>query len=317
MPAISIIFLFFLLGAGITGSGGQDDFFTMNPHLLNGIDVSQVQDIDRVDAIELPTVTDSSGKPLFTGLYSGPYFDLRRMAKNQTAQIGDNVLIHCAVKQAGQRAVSWVRKADGYILSVDSSVFISDQRFKVLRPQPSTEWNLHIKSVTKDDEGLYECQISTEPKMSFYSHLSVVVPMVRIDGGPDIHAQAGSSVTLKCSITGALRRPKSVKWYFDGSPLSSAWHVTSTTSPALLEYAVTLDLVEFSNSGLYECRPDKLDPVSVNLHVVKGGTLAAMSDDREITKSTAAEEKSRKLGKSTIILLLALLYLVNKSSATF
>ena len=162
-----------------------------------------------MDAIELPTVTDSSGKPLFTGLYSGPYFDLRRMAKNQTAQIGDNVLIHCAVKQAGQRAVSqihtihkmyrlevlnkmrercllvialwaklskstrdqadvfshgflcntlfyqpffklfvqvsWVRKADGYILSVDSSVFISDQRFKVLRPQPSTEWNLHIK----------------------------------------------------------------------------------------------------------------------------------------------------------------------------
>ena len=61
-----------------------------------------------MDAIELPTVTDSSGKPLFTGLYSGPYFDLRRMAKNQTAQIGDNVLIHCAVKQAGQRAVSQI-----------------------------------------------------------------------------------------------------------------------------------------------------------------------------------------------------------------
>ena len=33
---------------------------------------------------------------------------------------------------------------------------------------------------------------------------------------------------------------------------------------------MTLDLVESSDSGLYECRPDKLDPVSVNLHVVKG-----------------------------------------------
>ena len=43
-PAFSKIEIDFA-GAGITASGGQDDFFTMNPHLLNGIDVSQVQDI--------------------------------------------------------------------------------------------------------------------------------------------------------------------------------------------------------------------------------------------------------------------------------
>ena len=60
---------------------------------------------DHVDAIELPTVTDSSGKPLFTGLYSGPYFDLRRMARNQTEQVGENALIHCAVKQSGEKSV--------------------------------------------------------------------------------------------------------------------------------------------------------------------------------------------------------------------
>ena len=60
---------------------------------------------DHVDAIELPTVTDSSGKPLFTGLYSGPYFDLKRMTKNQTAQVGENALIHCAVKQNGKKSV--------------------------------------------------------------------------------------------------------------------------------------------------------------------------------------------------------------------
>lgn len=33
---------------------------------------------------------------------------------------------------------------------------------------------LRRRSVKKSDEGLYECQISTEPKMSYYIHLNVV-----------------------------------------------------------------------------------------------------------------------------------------------
>jgi len=272
--------LFWLLTVGITG--GQEDFFTMNPHLLNGIDVSQVQDIDRVDAIDLPTVTDSSGKPLFTGLYSGPYFDLRTMAKNQTVQIGENALIHCAVKQVGEKSVSWIRKSDSYILSVDSTIFISDDRFKVLRPVPSTEWNLHLKSARKTDEGLYECQISTEPKMSYYIYLRVVVPVVRIEGGPDIHAQAGSSVTLKCSVIGALNKPTFVKWYLDGSPLPPDWQVFPiTSSNDIFDSSVRLARVDSKHSGQYECQPSKLQSAIINLHVVKGGTLAAMSDDRQ------------------------------------
>ena len=38
------------------------------------------------------SVTDSSGKPLFTGLYSGPYFDPARTPKNVTAQGGSTII---------------------------------------------------------------------------------------------------------------------------------------------------------------------------------------------------------------------------------
>ena len=38
------------------------------------------------------------------------------------------------------------------------------------------------------------------------------VPQVKIEGGPDIHAQAGSAVILKCSVIGALKKPTFVKW---------------------------------------------------------------------------------------------------------
>ena len=51
-------------------------------------------------------ITDSSGKPLFTGLYSGPYFDLSRTPRNVTAQVGGTALLPCRVLQSGGRAVS-------------------------------------------------------------------------------------------------------------------------------------------------------------------------------------------------------------------
>ena len=39
--------LSFIFSGVLPISDGQDDFFTMNPHMLNGIDVSQVQDIGK------------------------------------------------------------------------------------------------------------------------------------------------------------------------------------------------------------------------------------------------------------------------------
>lgn len=41
--------------------------------------------------------------------------------------------------------VSWVRVRDSHILSVASTVFISDERFRVVTPEDNTEWNLRIK----------------------------------------------------------------------------------------------------------------------------------------------------------------------------
>ena len=39
--------LSFIFSGVLPISDGQDDFFTMSPHMLNGIDVSQVQDIGK------------------------------------------------------------------------------------------------------------------------------------------------------------------------------------------------------------------------------------------------------------------------------
>lgn len=69
--------------------------------------------------------------------------------------------------------VSWVRQRDLHILTVGSYTYTSDQRFSCVRPDGGNEWNLEIKHLRKEDQGVYECQISTEPKMSFSVRLNV------------------------------------------------------------------------------------------------------------------------------------------------
>ena len=86
-------------------------------YLSHGIDLSKVQDLEHNHGMDLPTATDESGKPLFTGMYSGPYFDFQQMnaargldgiqgKTNITAQVGTSVVMPCVVKQVGKNTVS-------------------------------------------------------------------------------------------------------------------------------------------------------------------------------------------------------------------
>ncbi|KAB7500566.1 Lachesin, partial [Armadillidium nasatum] len=79
---------------------------------------------------------------------------------------------------------------------------------------PDTEtWTLQVKFTRPEDAGRYECQVSTEPKRSHFVTLSVVVPLVVIPGGAELHVRSGSDVMLKCVISKALTPPPYVFWY--------------------------------------------------------------------------------------------------------
>ncbi|EZA62242.1 hypothetical protein X777_00610 [Ooceraea biroi] len=70
--------------------------------------------------------------------------------------------------------VSWMRKRDMHILSAGISMYTSDLRFQVIHPDKSENWTLQIKSPQERDSGVYECQVSTEPKMSLNYSLNVI-----------------------------------------------------------------------------------------------------------------------------------------------
>ena len=63
---------------------------------------------------------------------------------------------------------------DADILTVDRYTFVGDERFEAHYSATQETWNLVIKYVQERDAGVYECQVSTEPKMSQFFNLRVV-----------------------------------------------------------------------------------------------------------------------------------------------
>ncbi|GFX92266.1 ig-like domain-containing protein [Trichonephila clavipes] len=72
--------------------------------------------------------------------------------------------------------VSWIRRTDFHVLTVGIETYTSDERFEALHLQKSNDWTLQIKYTQLRDSGTYECQVSSDPKISFFVNLTIVVP---------------------------------------------------------------------------------------------------------------------------------------------
>ena len=82
----------------------------------------------------------------------------------QTAELGDNVTLHCAALQKGICNVYWYKQSLGFVPQTVASK-VNDS-VTVYPPFNSTftvdkgviAFNLKIRSITKDDEAIYLCQ---------------------------------------------------------------------------------------------------------------------------------------------------------------
>lgn len=102
-----------------------------------------------------------------------PEFD-NSTERDVIAAVGTTARLHCRVRNLGDRAVSWIRKRDLHILTIGIMTYTNDQRFLARHIDNSDEWVLKIVSVQPRDAGVYECQVSVEPKISQAYKLMVV-----------------------------------------------------------------------------------------------------------------------------------------------
>ncbi|XP_037080207.1 zwei Ig domain protein zig-8-like [Pollicipes pollicipes] len=181
--------------------------------------------------------------------------------------------LHCKIQHLGDKTVSWVRKSDLHILTVGLFTYTTDKRFLALHSDGTQEWTLKVLAPTLDDSGVYECQVSTEPKISLPFQLHVVVPRARILGNREQHVNSGSDVNLTCHVS---HDTSSIYWYHNGRVINyrgqERLHLESSHTFSRLH----ITGVASSDSGNYTCDPAGTVPVWAVLHVINGEHPAAM-----------------------------------------
>ncbi|CAL4070825.1 unnamed protein product, partial [Meganyctiphanes norvegica] len=240
-----------------------------------------------------------------TGLYTGPYFD-PLTPKNHTAHLDDQAVLPCTVRQLGDKSVSWVRMRDADILTVDRYTFVGDERFESHYSTVKETWNLVIKYVQERDAGLYECQVSTEPKMSQLFSLRVVGVKKIIAQHNSNHFPPTTKGIKACQIIEMTSNSDFSK-HKKASKRNFIWVLdvsVKKSGPEAITSTLTIHRVQKEDSGNYTCMPSNLHAASVMLHVLNEEQRAAVSDGR----NSANNLVDPKLQLLLILLLFVLIY---------
>ncbi|XP_058061110.1 homeotic protein female sterile [Anopheles bellator] len=239
-----------------------------------------------------------------------PYFDDVN-SRNVTTVVDDTAVLKCRVKHKGDRTVSWMRKRDLHILTSNIYTYTGDQRFSVIHPPDSDDWDLKIEYAQQKDSGIYECQVNTEPKINLAVYLDVTderefaqdfskygpssggkhfngvgggldflstAARAKIIGSQEVHVKKGSTISLSCVVN---VHASSISWYhgssivdFDSARGGISLETEKTeggTSSRLMLTRATL-----RDSGNYTCVPTGAISASVQVHVLNGEHPAAM-----------------------------------------
>ena len=118
---------------------------------------------------------------------------------NITAAPGTTVVFPCRVLSIGSASLSWLRQPELTVLSSGNTLFSSSPRLRLLHSPGSPDWNLQIGPLVPEDDGTYECQANTEPKLSQKVQLNVMAGSQDQDGeskgpGPALALQGDSNL---------------------------------------------------------------------------------------------------------------------------
>ncbi|XP_041370227.1 lachesin-like [Gigantopelta aegis] len=176
---------------------------------------------------------------------------------NVTVIEGATAVLPCSVHNLGKHQVAWTDQWATTLAYMDTRI-IDDDRYSVDRPYGNS-WNLHIKGVKYGDQGIYTCQMNTQPVKVQTAILNVVVPprIVGTVGSKVVMVKEGQSVSLVCNVTGIP--PPTVTWYKQSSTRDGPKE--SEFCPATSRIGFSGEMLKIHNvtrycGGVYECVAD-------------------------------------------------------------
>ncbi|KAH8311339.1 hypothetical protein KR044_005725, partial [Drosophila immigrans] len=209
-----------------------------------------------------------------------PHFD-NGTDREIIAALGTTARMHCRVRSLGDRAVSWIRQRDLHILTIGIMTYTNDQRFLARHIDNSDEWVLKVVSVQPRDAGIYECQVSTEPKISLAYKLMVVTSRAQILANRELFIQSGSDINLTCIAPQAPGPYTHMLWYKDTELVSDSTRggIRVISEQQMKTSNLVISRVLHTDSGNYTCSADNSNSDSVFVHIIKSEQHAAMQHE--------------------------------------
>ncbi|KAH8326954.1 hypothetical protein KR074_009267 [Drosophila pseudoananassae] len=224
----------------------------------------------------------------------GPHFeDVQRVGQttNLTVQAGSSIHLNCRISLLQDKTVSWVRhntvEEDNALdlLTVGMHTYTGDKRYKMEFQYPNN-WRLKITNVKKDDEAMYECQISTHPPRVIQINLHVNAPKVMIvdevgDPLQEKYYEIDSTLQLSCVVRNVAMTSSVVLWKHADDILN--YDVTRggvSVKTELMEDGAnsTLSIAKISktDSGNYTCSISEFQNFTIVVHILNGESFAEL-----------------------------------------
>ncbi|KAG6456792.1 uncharacterized protein LOC115447776 [Manduca sexta] len=175
----------------------------------------------------------------------GPYFEEDAFTQ-VTAHVGAEALLNCRVVMLKDKTVMWMRnttESAQILLTVGPERHTGDSRITMKFQYPNN-WRLSMNPVKRSDAGHYMCQISTHPPRTVFTNLTVLPPVITINGDQshdmkDRFYKAGSAIKLSCIISEEYASTLSTK-----APITTP---APTTTPATTTTELTTKMSTLFN----------------------------------------------------------------------